>query len=165
MRIGVYAGSFDPITRGHEDIIRRSLHVLDKLVVLILNNPRKQYWFSMKEREEMIRASLGEDIQDRISITTYEGLLVDFLKGEEISILVRGLRAVSDYEYEMGYALANKDLSKGKVETIFIPASREYMYLSSSGVREIAIHQGDISYYVSPVLENRIRERAKDLVK
>lgn len=165
MRVGVYTGSFDPITKGHQDIIRRSLNMVDRLVILIVNNPNKKYWFSIQEREEMIRKVFGEEYGDRIEIALHEGLLVHYMEQKGLSLIIRGLRAVSDYEYEMGYALANKDLARGQVETIFIPASREYLYLSSSGVREIAINHGDISYYVDQRLEETIRQRAKELVK
>lgn len=165
MKVGVYAGSFDPITRGHRDIIDRSLKIVDRLIVLIGNNPNKKYWFNVQEREEMIRMLLGEEYRDTVEVAIHGGLLVDFMKERGVSIIIRGLRAVSDYEYEMGYAFANKDLAKGKVETVFIPASREYMYLSSSGVREIAVNDGDISFYVEKVLEEKIKKRAKELVE
>lgn len=165
MKVGVYAGSFDPITRGHKDIINRSLKVVDRLIVLVGNNPNKKYWFSVQEREEMIRMIFGKEYGSKIEIAIHGGLLVDFMKKRGVSIIIRGLRAVSDYEYEMGYAFANKDLAKGEVETVFIPASREYMYLSSSGVREIAVNDGDISFYVEKVLEEKIKKRAKELVE
>ncbi|SRR3712207_2283201 len=165
MKVGIYAGSFDPITKGHQDIIRRALHIVDRLIVLVVNNPSKKYWFNIEEREEMILESMEHQYRERIEIHRYEGLLVDFMKEQGVNLLIRGLRAVSDYEYEMGYAFTNKELSHGEAETIFIPASREYMYLSSSGVREIAINQGDISAYVDKALEDKIKLRAKELVK
>lgn len=165
MKVGVYAGSFDPITRGHKDIIKRSLKVVDRLIILVGDNPNKKYWFSIEERKEMISLLFGEEYKDRIEIAHHKGLLVDFMRERGVSLIIRGLRAVSDYEYEMGYAFANKDLAKGAVETVFIPASREYMYLSSSGVREIAVNDGDISFYVEKVLEDMIKKRAKELVK
>src|SRR3712207_2538321 len=136
MRAGIYAGSFDPITKGHQDIIRRALQIVDRLIVLVVNNPSKNYWFRIEEREKMILESMESQYQEKIEIHRYEGLLVDFMKEQGVNLLIRGLRAVSDYEYEMGYAFTNKELSQGKAETIFIPASREYMYLSSSGDRK-----------------------------
>lgn len=165
MRVGIYAGSFDPITKGHQDIIRRALKIVDKLIVLVVNNPSKKYWFNIEEREAMILESMESQYREKIEIHRYEGLLIDFMREKGVNLLIRGLRAVSDYEYEMGYAFTNKELSQGKAETIFIPASREYMYLSSSGVREIAINQGDISAYVDKALEEKIKLRAKELVK
>ncbi|MGL6168494.1 MAG: pantetheine-phosphate adenylyltransferase, partial [Fusobacteriaceae bacterium] len=133
MRVGVYTGSFDPITKGHKDIILRSAKLVDKLIVAVLNNVNKKYLFNLEERTHMIK-ELFKDIEN-IEIHSFEGLLVDFMKEQNCNLIIRGLRAVSDYEYELTMAYANADISEDVIETIFIPATREYMYLSSTVVR------------------------------
>ena len=115
-KTAVYAGSFDPVTNGHMDIIKRSVKLFDKVIVAILNNSGKKYWFSLEERKKLIEKSLPPGIQ--IEIASFDGLLVDFMEQNDASILVRGLRAVSDYEYELQMALTNDILSKNKIETI-----------------------------------------------
>lgn len=163
MRVGVYAGSFDPITKGHVDIIKRAAKLTDKLIVGILNNSSKKYWFNLDERKEMVEKIIG-DI-DNIEIKTFEGLLVDFMKENDAQVIVRGLRAVSDYEYELQLALGNSQLSEGTLETIFLPASRENLYLSASLVREVAINKGKIDHFVNKEIiidiENKVLEMKK----
>ena len=116
-KIAVYAGSFDPVTNGHMDIIKRSVNLFDKVIVAILNNSAKKYWFDLEERKELIKKSLPMGIE--VEIASFDGLLVDFMKQNNASILVRGLRAVSDYEYELQLALTNDILSKNSIETVF----------------------------------------------
>lgn len=163
MRTGVYAGSFDPITKGHVDIIRRAAKLTDKLIVGILNNGSKKYWFSLEERKEMVEKVIGNT--DNIEIQTFEGLLVDFMQENNAEVIVRGLRAVSDYEYELQLALGNSMLSEGTLETIFLPASRENLYLSASLVREIALNKGKIDHFVNKEIiediENKVIEMKK----
>ena len=163
MRVGVYAGSFDPITKGHVDIIKRAAKLTDKLIVGILNNSSKKYWFSLDERKTMVEKIIGEI--ENIEIKTFEGLLVDFMQENNAQIIVRGLRAVSDYEYELQLALGNSVLSEGELETIFLPASRENLYLSSSLVREIAINKGKIEKFVNKEIVEDIENKVLDMKK
>ena len=157
MKIGVYSGSFDPLTKGHIEILERSKGLVDKLIILVLNNPNKKYLFSLVERTEMIKKIFQE--KKSIQVENYEGLLVDFMKKNKCNLIIRGLRAVSDYEYELGMALVNKDLSGGEIETVFLPASREQMYISSTMVREIALNGGNLEKYVDSSIENKILEK------
>lgn len=163
VRVGVYAGSFDPVTRGHVDIIKRAAKLTDRLIVGVLNNGSKKYWFDLEERKAMVEKIIGHI--ENIEIKVFEGLLVDFMRENEADVIVRGLRAVSDYEYELQLALGNSVLSDGELETIFLPASRENLYLSSSLVREIAINKGKIDNFVNKEIivdiENKVLEMKK----
>ena len=142
-KIALYPGSFDPITKGHIDIIKRSSNLFDKLIIGIFKNSTKsKAWFSDEEKVEMIQEILKkEGIEAEIKI--FNGLLVDFMYKENVNILIRGLRALSDYEYELQFTLTNKTLAKSEFETVFLTASREYLYLSSSLVKEVALNKGD----------------------
>ncbi|BDU50388.1 pantetheine-phosphate adenylyltransferase [Haliovirga abyssi] len=155
----IYPGSFDPISNGHIDIINRALNIFDNLVIAVLNNSEKKSWFSVEERVNMIKELYGNN--KKIQIKSFDGLLVDFMEKENLKIAIRGLRAVSDYEYELQLALFNSQLSKGKFETIFLPASRENLYLSSTVIKEIAINNGQLEEYVDKTILNKIREKAK----
>ena len=157
MRIGVYTGSFDPITKGHKDIILRSAKLVDKLIVAVLNNVNKKYLFNLEERTDMIK-ELFKDMEN-IEVHSFEGLLVDFMKEQNCSLIIRGLRAVSDYEYELTMAYANQDISEEKIETILLPASREYMYLSSTVVREIAVNKGKLDKYLDESIKLKVIEK------
>ena len=161
MKIGVYAGSFDPITKGHYDVIKKSLKITDKLIVAVMNNSNKKGWFSLEERKNMIKLLVGEE-NDRIEVKSF-GLLINFMKENGADIIIRGLRAVSDYEYELGYAFANHDLSYGEVETVFIPAAREYMYLSSSSVREAAMVGARLDIFVDDKIAEIVKEKVKTI--
>jgi len=140
-RIAIYAGSFDPITRGHEDLIKRSLAFVDQLVVAVATNVAKQPLFSVAERMELIRSALGPD--PRVEIREFSGLLVDFARSVNASLLIRGLRAVSDFEYEYQMALMNRHMSPS-LETVFMVPSLETTYISASLVREIARFGGEV---------------------
>ena len=159
--ISVCAGSFDPITKGHLDIIKRASKFSNKLIVGILNSQNKKYWFNLEERKVLVEKCLSE--LDNVEVKTFEGLLIDFVLQNKASIVVRGLRAVSDYEYELQLALTNKSLSDNKVETIFLPGSRGNLYLSASLVREVAIHQGRIDEFISPEIIEDVKARAKEI--
>ena len=162
-KVALYPGSFDPITKGHIDIIKRSSHLFDKLIIGIFKNSTKsKAWFSDEEKVEMIEEILKkENINAEIKI--FNGLLVDFMYEENVNILIRGLRALSDYEYELQFTLTNKTLSKSEFETVFLTASREYLYLSSSLVKEVALNKGDLSFFVTENVEKRLIERVKKL--
>ena len=155
MNIGVYPGSFDPITFGHLDIIKRSAKLFDRLIVAVLSNPKKSPLFSVEERIHMIRDSVN-DIPN-IEIDSFEGLLVDFARLKKARVIVKGLRAVSDFEYELQMALMNKKLDSD-IETIFIMTSSKYSYLSSSVVKEVSSHGGCVASLVPPSVESRLRK-------
>jgi pantetheine-phosphate adenylyltransferase len=152
----IYAGSFDPITRGHEDLIRRSLEFVDRLVVAVATNIAKQPLFSMDERLGFIREATDAD--PRVEARQFGGLLVNFARDVGAQLLIRGLRAVSDFEYEFQMALMNRHLSPG-LETVFMVPSLETTYISSSLVREIARFQGDVSGLVHPRVAAALRAR------
>ena len=160
-KVALYPGSFDPITKGHVDIIRRSSSLFDKLIIGIFKNSTKsKAWFSDEEKVEMIEEILKkENINAEIKI--FNGLLVDFMCKEKVNILVRGLRALSDYEYELQFTLTNKTLAKSEFETVFLTASREYLYLSSSLVKEVAQNKGNLSFFVTENVEKRMIERVE----
>ena len=145
MRIAIYAGSFDPITRGHEDLMLRSLAFADRLIVAVARNVSKTPVFSVEERVALIRAALAS--QDRVEVRSFDGLLVDFARSVNARVLIRGLRAVSDFEYEYQMALMNRHLAPG-LETIFMVPSLETTYISASLVREVARFGGDVSQLV-----------------
>jgi pantetheine-phosphate adenylyltransferase len=134
-RIAVYPGSFDPPTRGHEDLVRRSLALADRLIVAVAANALKQPLFSVQERLDMLRAAVGED--QRVSVQSFDGLLAEFAKRVGATIIVRGLRAVSDFEYEFQMALMNRQLHPS-LETVFLVPAVNLTYLSSSLVREVS---------------------------
>jgi len=155
-RTGVYAGSFDPITRGHEDLIKRSLQFVDRIVVAVATNVSKQPLFTLDERVAFIRAALGED--PRVDVQQFDGLLVDFARSVQASLIIRGLRAVSDFEYEFQMALMNRHLAPG-LETVFMVPSLDTTYISSSLVREVARFRGDVSGLVHPVVGAALRAK------
>ena len=157
-KTALYPGSFDPVTKGHIDIIRRSAALFDRVIIGIFKNSSKnRAWFSDEEKCQMIQEILEKEIK------VFNGLLVDFIKEEKVDILVRGLRALSDYEYELQFTLINKTLAKSDFETIFLSASREYLYLSSSLVKEIAQNKGDLKMFVPENVEKRMIEKVKQM--
>ena len=162
-KVALYPGSFDPITKGHVDIIKRSSNLFDKLIIGIFKNSTKsKAWFSDEEKVEMIEEILKkENINAEIKI--FNGLLVDFMCKEKVNILVRGLRALSDYEYELQFTLTNKTLAKSEFETVFLTASREYLYLSSSLVKEVAQNKGNLSFFVTENVKNHLIEKVNEL--
>jgi pantetheine-phosphate adenylyltransferase len=146
-RIAIYPGSFDPPTRGHEDLIRRSLALADRVIVAVAVNPLKQPLFTVAERLAMLQAAIGGE--PRVSYQSFDGLLVEFARRVGATIVVRGLRAVSDFEYEFQMALMNRQLHPS-LETVFLVPALELTYLSSSLVREVARFGGDVSALVQP---------------
>jgi pantetheine-phosphate adenylyltransferase len=155
-RIAVYPGSFDPPTRGHEDLVRRSLALADRLVVAVALNATKQPLFSVEDRLEMLRAAVGDD--PRVSLQSFEGLLAEFAKRVGATIIVRGLRAVSDFEYEFQMALMNRQLHPS-LETVFLVPAVDLTYLSSSLVREVAKFGGDVGPLVHPAVAAALNRR------
>ena len=157
MSKAIYPGSFDPMTCGHLDVIRRSAAIFDELTVCVLNNVNKSTLFSVEERVNMIKEAV-KDIPN-VKVDSFSGFLVDYAKEHDIHVSVRGLRTPSDFEYELPTAQFNRILSKGKVETHFLATSLEYAHLSSSAVREVAKFKGDIKGLVPDCIINQIYEK------
>ena len=155
-RVALYPGSFDPWTNGHLDILSRARRLADRVVVAILENDSKTPLFSVPERIEMIREIVGDD--PAVSTRSFSGLLVDFARSCGASLIVRGLRAVSDYEYELQMALMNRRLST-EVETVFLMAKEEYSYVSSRLVKEVARLGGDVTGLVPESVRRRLRAK------
>ena len=154
-RIAVYPGSFDPITRGHEDLIRRALTFADQVIIAVAVNVAKQPLFTLEERVALIK----EAVQDpAVAVRSFDGLLADFARIVGASVIVRGLRAVSDFEYEFQMALMNRNLAPG-VETVFLVPAFDLTYLSSSLVREVARFGGDVAQLVHPAVRQALRQK------
>ena len=155
-RTAVYPGSFDPPTKGHEDLVRRSLAFADRVIVAVAVNVAKQPLFTVDERLAMLRAAVGDD--PRVSFESFQGLLAEFAKRVGATTIVRGLRAVSDFEYEFQMALMNRQLHPS-LETVFLVPAVDLTYLSSSLVREVARFGGDVSALVHPVVAKALAQR------
>jgi pantetheine-phosphate adenylyltransferase len=153
VRTAIYAGSFDPPTLGHADIIRRGAALFDRLVVAVGNNPAKRYRFDLAERTRLVRSSC-EDLP-HVEVVSFDGLLVDTATAVGAQVILRGLRPLGDFDLEFRNGLANRDLTG--IETIFLLASPEQVYVSSSLVKEIASHGGDVSRYVSADVLDALR--------
>ena len=155
-KIGIYPGSFDPITLGHLDIIQRSLHVVDKLIIAVSNNKSKKHMISIDDRLDLINKSilsLPNDVQSKISIEKFDNLLVHYVKSKKASLIIRGLRAVSDFEYEFLMTGMNRTIDID-IETIFLMSAEKYHFISSRFIKEIHSLGGDISQSVpKPVLD------------
>lgn len=160
MSIAVYPGSFDPITNGHTSIMKSGLTVFDKIVVAVLHNESKNALFTVPERIELIRQSLPEitDEPDRIEIDSFDGLLVDYCRQRKARTILRGLRAVADFEYELQMANMNRHLNS-EVETVFIMADDAYFYVSSKIIKEAAKLGGDVQALVPQPVAAKLRER------
>jgi len=158
-RIAVYPGTFDPITNGHLDIIERGSRLFDRVIVAILGNPEKTPLFSVEERVDLIKESLHA--LPNVTVSTFSGLLVDYARSQNARVIVRGLRAVSDFEYEFQMALMNRRLDPG-VETIFMMPAEAYSYLSSRLVKEVAFLGGDVSGLVPPPVARAVARHVAD---
>ena len=157
MKRAVYPGSFDPVTYGHLDIIKRASEIFDELIVSVLNNKEKTPLFSVEERVNILREAT-KDIPN-VRIDSFSGLLINYAAENDLHIAVRGLRAITDFEYELQIAQTNRKLSNEKLDTMFLTTSLEYAYLSSSSVKEIASFGGDISQCVPEFVEKLIYEK------
>ena len=155
----IYPGSFDPVTLGHLDIIRRSAAVADELIIGVLQNNAKKSLFPVEERVKMLY-EVTKDIKN-VKVVSFDGLLIDFAKEMDAKVIVRGLRAVTDFEYELQMAQTNRKLDSD-IETLFLTTSLEYSYLSSSTVKEIANFDGDISQFVPEEIIEKITEKIKE---
>ncbi|MBZ0093365.1 MAG: pantetheine-phosphate adenylyltransferase [Sulfuricellaceae bacterium] len=152
----VYPGTFDPITRGHEDVVRRAAQLFDAVVVAVAENRGKQPYFSFEERVEIAREVLGG--YANVQVTGFSGLLMRFAEEQQANVVIRGLRAVSDFEYEFQLAGMNRAIYP-QVETLFLTPSEEFMFISSGMVREIALLGGDVSRFVHPTVSARLQNR------
>lgn len=158
-KIALYPGTFDPITNGHIDLIKRALKFFDKIIVAIGENPAKKPLFSLEERMEMITKSLEElNLLDRVEVDFFSGLLVEFAKKKGATAIIRGLRAVSDFEYEMQMALMNRKLSNS-IDTLFLMPSLKYIFLSSSIIKEAAKYGGSVEDLVPKIVSQKLKEK------
>ena len=159
MKRAIYPGSFDPLTFGHIDIIERSVRLFDEVIVALLTNPQKTPLFSVEERVEILREILKPRFPN-VQIDVFHGLLVDYATHKNAQVIVRGIRAVTDYEYEFQMALMNRRLAPG-IETMFMMPAENYSYLSSKLVKEIAELGGNVSGLVPEIVEKRLKQRFK----
>lgn len=159
MKTAIYPGSFDPVTLGHIDVVERASKLFDHLVIAVLNNSAKTPLFSAEERVNMLR-EVTKDIPN-VEVKSFGGLTVDFAKECHAGALVRGLRAVTDFEYELQIAQMNRVIAPD-IDTVFLTTNLKYAYLSSSIVKEVACYGGDISKFVTPYVEEEVRKKFKD---
>jgi pantetheine-phosphate adenylyltransferase len=157
--LAVYPGTFDPITNGHADIVRRALGLFDRVVVALADNPRKRPLFSLAERKRMIRQTLADDAG--VEVDSFNGLLVDYVRRLGAKFVIRGLRAVADFEYEFQFAHMNRQLAP-EVETIFLMTNEDNFFVSSSLVREVAEMGGDIRRVVPPVVVASLKKKLRN---
>jgi pantetheine-phosphate adenylyltransferase len=162
-RTAVYAGTFDPLTNGHKDIIERSVKVFDRLIIAVAENPRKQCLFDASTRKMLIeesifneQESLAEELREKVTVDIFSGLLVEYVRAAKGDVIIRGLRAVSDYEYEAQMAVINRQLAE-EIETVFLMTSKRSSFISSSVVRDIARNKGDVSTLVPANVERQLR--------
>ena len=157
MKAAIYPGSFDPVTYGHLDVIKRAADIFDELTVSVLNNTAKTPLFSVDERVKILEEAT-KDLPN-VKVDSFSGLLIDYAKSKDIHVAIRGLRAMTDFEYELQIAQTNRKLSNEELDTMFLTTSLEYAYLSSSSVKEIASFNGDISQCVPPFVAKLIYEK------
>lgn len=157
-RKAIYPGTFDPITCGHEDIVRRAAHIFPEVIVAVADNPAKRPFFTQGERVEMAAAALADC--PNVKVMGFTGLLMQFVREQQAQVVLRGLRAVSDFEYEFQLAGMNRKIYP-EVETMFLTPAEQYMFISASLVREVAILGGDVSNFVSPLILERIARKIR----
>ena len=155
-RTAIYPGSFDPVTRGHEDIVRRSLYLADRLIVAVAGNEEKEPLFTIDERVELLKKALGD--LSGVDVRSFDGLLTEFAREQKANIIIRGLRAFSDFDYESQMALMNRQLHP-ELETVFLVPALHLTYLSSSLVREVARLGGDVSSLVHPAVDKALEAK------
>ena len=156
MKVAIYPGSFDPFTNGHKNIIERGVRVFDQVIVAVAHNTSKKTVFTVEERVEIINEVFKD--RDDVKVDYFEGLLVDYIKRMGTNIVLRGMRTVSDFEFEMQIALANKTLSS-ELETVFMVTDSEYSHISSSVIKEVTALGGTVSHMVPGIVEKRLREK------
>lgn len=160
MKIAVYPGTFDPITYGHIDIIKRASEIFDRVIVSVAENIHKNPIFSISERVEIINEILKEMNLNNVEVDSFKGLLVDYLKNKNIKIIIRGLRVISDFDYEFSYASMNKKLWN-EIETLFLMTSENYSFVSSSLIKEVFLLGGDVSEYAPSIVIEKLKEKFK----
>ena len=156
MKTAIYPGSFDPVTLGHYDIIERSSNIFDKLIVGVLNNSAKSPLFSVEERVNMLKDVTSHF--PNVEVQSFAGLLIDFVRSNDANVIVRGLRAITDFEYELQLAQMNRVIAP-EIDTLFLTTNLKYAYLSSSMAKEVAMYGGDISSFLSPEIAEKVREK------
>ena len=156
MKTAIYPGSFDPVTLGHYDIIERSSKIFDKLIVGVLNNSAKSPLFSFEERVNMLKDVTSHF--PNVEVQSFAGLLIDFVRSNDANVIVRGLRAITDFEYELQLAQMNRVIAP-EIDTLFLTTNLKYAYLSSSMAKEVAMYGGDISSFLSPEIAEKVREK------
>ena len=152
----IYPGSFDPVTLGHMDIIRRSSHIVDELIVGVLNNNAKTPLFSVEERVKMLKEATKE--LENVQVIPFEGLLIDFVRQMDAKLVIRGLRAITDFEYELQMAQMNRVIAP-EIDTLFLTTNLKYAYLSSSISKEVAMYGGDISAFLDPLVAKEVQKK------
>ena len=157
MKSAVYPGTFDPVTNGHIDIIERALNLFDKLYVLVGENPQKETTFTAEERVQMLKEAIKKH-NNKVEIEHFDGLLLNYVKKKKSNVIIRGLRAISDFEYEFQRAQFNREFAKD-IETIFIMTKDDYAFLSSSIIKEIAMFQGSVKGFVPKIVEKKLKEK------
>ncbi|MBI4546633.1 MAG: pantetheine-phosphate adenylyltransferase [Ignavibacteriae bacterium] len=162
MKVAIYPGTFDPITYGHIDVIERAREIFDKVIVTVARNTTKRPFFSVDERVRMIKDVLRT--YKKVEVSSFNGLLVDFARSKKATAIIRGLRAVSDFEYEFQMALTNRKLDNS-ITTVFLMPHEKYTYLNSTLVREIALFGGDLSDFVPPIVQKYLAKKVKRLRK
>ena len=159
MRYAIYPGSFDPFTKGHWDIVQRAAKLFDKITIAVLANTSKKKLLSIEERVDLIQKVIQGS--QKLSVEPFNGLLVDFCKKKNINFIIRGLRTVTDYDYEQAIAMMNRSLLPG-LETIFLTADKEHSFTSSTIVKEVASFGGDISEHVHNIVDQKLKEKYKN---
>ena len=162
MKIAICPGSFDPVTKGHVDILERSSKLFDKVIAVVLVNPTKTPTFTTEERVDLIKR-VTKHIPN-LEVDSYTGLVADYAELKNAHTLIKGLRAVTDFEYELQIAQLNRILNK-EIDTVFLITDLKYAYLSSSSVKEVAVYGGDISNFVTPFVEEKVKEKFKGKIK
>lgn len=156
MKTAIYPGSFDPVTLGHFDIIERSSKIFDKLIVGVLKNSAKSPLFSVEERVKMLRDVTSHF--SNVEVQSFDGLLIDFVRGNHANVIVRGLRAITDFEYELQLAQMNRVIAP-EIDTLFLTTNLKYAYLSSSMAKEVAMYGGDISSFLAPEIAEEVKKK------